>query len=131
MVINNEHIGDLEREKFQHDASGNLAVNTIIGGGTVTLSGLSVGGIITHVNLDDTQWKPLPATPLSGRNSILVQNISGNTGVVLWNYSAVAPATEGPRIEDGGFKSAVLTDDIIIYGRMLSGSGTVAIDEVA
>lgn len=93
--------------------------------------GLTIGGLITHVALTAAAWTPLPATPLADRNSILVQNISGNGGVVLWNYSASAPATEGIRIEDGGYKATILSDTIIVYGRMLSGTGTVCVDEVA
>lgn len=106
-------------------------LDVAVGGGTMSFSGLSTAGKITHVSLDDTQWKPLPATALANRNNITVQNISDNGAVVLWNYSGSAPATEGFRIEDGQFKSVAITDAITVYGRILSGSGTVCVDEVA
>ena len=99
--------------------------------GTFTFTGLSVGGRITEVALTDAAWVALPAAALADRNSIAVQNISGNGNTVLYNYSNVAPSTEGWRIEDGGFKSVAITDSIIVYARMLSGTGSIAIDEVA
>lgn len=99
--------------------------------GTFTFTGLSTGGRITELALTDASWTAVPASALTDRNSIAVQNISGNGGTVLWNYSNAAPLTEGWRIEDGGFKSVAVRDGITIYAKMLSGSGTVAIDEVA
>jgi hypothetical protein len=68
---------------------------------------------------------------LASRVSVLVQNISGNGGIVLWNYSPTAPATEGAQIADGAAKTADLTGSYVIYGRMLSGVGTVCVDEVS
>lgn len=111
---------------MKHSGSGSAGQTS-----TIRPTGLTVGGKITHVSLTDTTWTALPTTPLSGRNSILVQNISDNGNIILWNYDNAAPATEGARIPDGNYKTAILTDSIIIYGRMLSGSGTACVDEVA
>lgn len=99
--------------------------------GTFQFSGLSKEGKITEVALDDTAWVQIFAAPLADRNSIAVQNISGNGATVLWNYVNTAPATEGWRIEDGGFKAVAIQDNISVYARILSGTGTVAVDEVA
>lgn len=96
--------------------------------------GLTEGGLVTHVALTDSAWTALPTTPLSNRNSLQIQNISGNGAIILWNYSNSAPSTEGVRIEDGGFKERALTDDIIVYARVLASSGssgTVVVEEVA
>lgn len=94
-------------------------------------TGLPGVGRITKISLDNTAWLPLPSVALASRASILVQNISGNGNVVLWNYSAASPATEGAKIEDGALKTAAISPSIVIYGRMLSGSGTVIVDEVS
>jgi len=99
--------------------------------GSFSPSGLTIGGLVTHVVLTSAAWTPLPSSALANRNSLTVQNISGNGNVVLWNYSNSVPSTEGFRIEDGGFKSVAIRDTIIVYARMLSGSGEVVVDEVA
>lgn len=99
--------------------------------GSVQFQGLRTQGRITHLGLTAGSWTPLPASALSDRNSICIQNISGSSAVVLINYSVMAPSTEGFRIPDGGFKSMAITDGIQVYGRMLSGSGTVVVEELA
>lgn len=95
------------------------------------LSGLAQAGRVTVLPLTDTAWTPLPAVPLANRNSIFVQNQSNNGGIVLFNYSASSPATEGIRIEDGGFRSLIITDSIVVYARMYAGSGVVAVEEIS
>lgn len=119
---------DRERDKFVETASGETAVRTQ---GTNTPSGLTGTGKITKVSIDAMAWYPIPPTPLVDRVSILIQNVSGNGGVVLWNYDNAAPSDDGVQIQDGASKTADLTDNYIIYCRMLSGSGTVIADEVS
>lgn len=99
--------------------------------GSVQFQGLRTQGRITHVALTSGAWTALPASALSNRNSLCIQNISGSGGVVLINYSILAASSEGFRIPDGGFKSMAITDSIAVYGRMLSGSGTVVVEELA
>jgi hypothetical protein len=99
--------------------------------GSVQFQGLRTQGKITHLSLTAGSWTALPASALSDRNSICIQNISGSSLVVIINYSVLAPSTEGFRIPDGGFKSMAITDGIQVYGRMLSGSGTVVVEELA
>jgi hypothetical protein len=134
--------GGREFEKFRQTPSGKTVVAVTadtdapmpISGavtGSFSASGLTIGGLITQLSIDASAWYPAPTTALADRNNITVQNISGNGGVVLWNYSGSAPATEGFRIEDGGFKSVAITETIPVFLRMLSGSGTVTVDEVA
>jgi hypothetical protein len=98
--------------------------------GNVTFQGLSTEGKVTLVNLTDSAWTALPATPLTNRNSIVFQNQSDNGKALLLNYSASAPA-EGIRIEDGGFRSLAIRPGIVVYGRMTTGSGKVAVEELA
>lgn len=124
--------GEYDYRKLKTNANDELLAYIVNGlTGTFKPSGLNVGGLITHVPLTDGSWTAVPTSALADRNNIVVQNISGNGGVVLWNYSNTAPATEGFRIEDGGHKSVGITDDILVYCRMLSGTGEVCVDEVA
>lgn len=99
--------------------------------GSVQFQGLRTQGRITHVALTAGAWTALPASALTDRNSITIQNISGSGAVLLINYSPLSPSTEGFRVPDGGFKSMAITDGIQVYGRMLSGSGTVCVEELA
>lgn len=120
------NLTDREFEKFVETPDGKTAVRT-----NSVPNGLNLSGRITEVSLDDSAWVPLPATPLANRASILVQNKSGNGNVVLWQYDNGAGATVGVQIVDGEAKTADIGPAIIVYGRMLSGAGLVAIDEVS
>lgn len=117
--------------KLLVDALGRL--KTVVEGaveGSVSFQGLSTEGRVTLVSLNAATWTPLPATALNNRNSIAIQNQTGNGTAVLINYSPTAPA-EGIRIEDGGFRSMAIREAIPIYGRMASGTGVVAVEELA
>ena len=96
--------------------------------GTFTPSGLQIGGDMTVVSLT-TVWKPLPVTPLADRNTLAIQNQSDNDGIVLINY--INSGDAGWRIWDGGYREFPITDDIIVYGRMMAGTGSVLVDEEA
>jgi len=95
-----------------------------------SVQGLTIGGRVTLVSLSDSAWVELPAVQLSNRNSISIQNQSGNGNAVFMNYSASAPH-EGVRIEDGGFRSLAISGTIKVYARMEIGSGVVAVEELA
>lgn len=99
--------------------------------GSVTFQGLSTEGKVTLVNLTATAWTALPATALANRNSIVFQNQSDNGKAILLNYTNSAPANEGIRIEDGGFRSLAIRPGIIVYGRMTTGTGVCAVEELA
>lgn len=123
--------GQEDYRKLLVDTLGRL--KTVVEGaieGSVSFQGLSLQGRVTMVSLDATSWTALPAVSLPMRNSIAIQNQSGNGNVVMLNYSASAPA-EGIFIEDGGYRSMAITDQISIYARMASGIGTVAVEELA
>ena len=97
----------------------------------VGIEGLGSSGRVSIVTLNGSGWTALPTTALSGRASILVQNQSGGGLTVLINYSNAAPAGEGIQIPDGGFKGMSVKDNVIVYGRMASGAGSVAVEELA
>lgn len=115
--------GEDDYRKLSVDSSGRLK-------SVAELKGLSVAARITVVSLSETQWTALPALPLSGRSSVCIQNQSGTTEAMLLNYSSSAPA-EGIRIEDGGFRALSLGDGVTLYGRMVVGNGSVAVEELA
>jgi hypothetical protein len=96
----------------------------------VGIDGLYSTGKVTVVTLDSISWTPLPALALASRSALLIQNQSSSGVAVLINYSNTAGA-EGIKIEDRGFKSLAAKDTITVYGRMVSGSGTVAVEELA
>lgn len=97
----------------------------------VGIEGLGSSGRVTVVPLNGSSWVALPTTPLAGRASICIQNQSGGGLAVLINYSNTAPETEGIQIFDQGSKAMTLKDNVIVYGRMTSGVGQVAVEELA
>lgn len=110
-------------QKLKVDSAGRLISSS-------SLQGLYMAGKITIIALSDSEWTELPATALTNRNSISIQNQSGNGNSVLMNYSPNAPA-EGIRIEDGGYRALTIGGGIKVYGRMETGVGAVAVEELA
>lgn len=102
-------------------------------GGTVegefTTTGLKTQGLITEVTISSTGWTKLPATPLSGRNAIAVQNQS--TVEMKINYlSGAAGGYVGMKVPAStGERFYQITDQIEIYGRLASGADQVVIVE--
>lgn len=99
--------------------------------GSFTFQGLSIEGRVTLVSLNDSTWTALPATALADRNSISFQNQSDNGNTILINYDNTAPSGSGIRIEDGGWRALAIRPGIVVYGRMKSGTGTCAVEELA
>jgi len=112
---------------YEHDTGGPLLRTSAKG--TLTPSGLTTGGLDTLIALSDSAWTALPSSPLSGRNSIQIQNQSDvdiktkfvNTG----DYSV------GCIVSAGGSQFYDITDSILIYGRSSSGSANVLVREIA
>ena len=118
-------VNTMEKGKFLKDTSNEIAVRTK---GELTPTGLTTGGLITAVSLT-TSWAALPSTALTNRNTLSIQNQSDNGGTIIINYTN--SGSNGWRIYDGGYKEIPITDDIIIYGRMITGTGTALVDEIA
>jgi len=99
--------------------------------GTLKVSGLTIGGRVTQVTIDDTTWTPLPLVPLASRNAIGIQNTAGfeiklQYDPTVVGYVGVKMGIEGERYYD-------ITDAIPIYAKAAPGSGTVSviIEEIA
>lgn len=98
--------------------------------GTFTPSGLSIAGKLTFVELSDSAWTALPLTPLSNRNGMSIQNQSPSEMQV--NFTGTGGYTEnGIKIIAGGERYYDITDSIVIYGRLASGTAKVAVEELS
>ena len=97
----------------------------IAAGATFTPSGLTVGGLTTEVDINDASWVALPTTALTDRNALSVQNVSGFEMKV--RYTA-AGGYNGMVIATGAERHYDITDSITLYGRAISGAGTVSVN---
>lgn len=111
------------------DNTGRRALHVLAQGGVLQIKGVSVEGRIQQLTLSTSAWTPAPATPLQGRNSLIVQNI-GNTSV-LWNYTDNPAVTIGFRIPAGGFREILITDEVKVYLRAATAAVTVLVEELA
>ena len=113
-------IEDREYRKFTCDGD-DIAVRTK---GAISPAGLSNGGRVTIVSVDESTWTAIPATPLANRNGISLQNFETGANLLL-NYDNTAPAAEGVNLVDNAERFYTITDSIVIYARVKPGGGTV------
>lgn len=121
-------ISDREYDKFTADSQGLTAVRGVVEG-NFSFSGLRIGGRITEVILNDSTWVALPATALTDRNSISIQNISGTEMKIQYDNTTVG--YKGVAIGAGGERFYDLTDAIVIYAKALTGTPTIIVEELA
>lgn len=124
------NINTREFEKFVED-DGETAVRVKGSNfsGTFTPSGLNNGGLITEVTLNSATWTALPATALTNRNAIRVQNQSAIE--IKLNYSGSVSGYVGVWVKPNGETYYDITDDIVIYGKSASGTPTVIVEEIS
>ncbi len=117
------------------DVMGVMSLNTNITGGVVSgtfqQSGLTKQGRVTMLTIDSTTWYEAPASALSDRNNIEIQNPSTSASNIVWNYDNTAPATAGFQVPPGASRSLAITGSIPVYIRMVSGSATAVVEELA
>lgn len=89
-------------------------------------SGLRIKGLITVVSINDTIWTPLPATPLTQRNAVRIQNYSG--AEIKTNYDPTVVGYVGMTVLNFGEIFEDITDTILIYAKAAPGSGTVTLN---
>ena len=96
--------------------------------GELTPTGLKNGGLHTEVTIDHTDWYPLPASNLTSRNQINVQNFSG--AEVKINHGSVKPVVGyvGMRIPDQNERFYQITDGITIWARAEPLAGSIVLD---
>lgn len=97
--------------------------------GSFTPHGLTIAGKITTVTLNTSTWVALPASPLVNRNTMSIQNRSGQE--VKMNYDNTVIGYNGVIIPDGYERQYDITDSIIIYAKSSTGSATVIVEEIA
>lgn len=124
------NINDREMGKFADgDNPGETKVR-VVGDFNATISGLSIQGRLTEVTIDNTTWTPLPAVPLSNRNTIRMYNLTGQT--IYYNFAASdLPTLTGWPVVTGGIENLQLTDSIIIYAKSASSSVILLVAELA
>ncbi len=100
-----------------------------LGNITARPSGLTIGGKNTLITLVDSGWTKLPATNLTSRNTIGIQN---NSLVdIAINFVASGIVTDNWQLGPGGEFFTDITDGIDLFGRSSSGSATVIVLEEA
>jgi len=118
------HLGDIFRHvhSFAKSALRVIIVDPITG--TFTFSGLSTEVKVTTLDVPDTEVA-LPATALSGRNSLSILNTDGvetlyigPTGLTADN---IAGTTSGDEIGPGNKFAIDITDSITLYARAEAG----------
>lgn len=97
--------------------------------GSLQTSGLETAGRITIVALNAVTWTALPATALTGRNAICLQNHSGIQ--VKLNYDPGIVGYVGIIVNDGGERYYDITDSIPIYAKSQSGTPSVIVEELS
>jgi hypothetical protein len=112
------------------DEHGRRALHALVSG-QVTIKGVNTAAKITKQTVTTSGWQALPASPLAGRNTVLVQNQSASDSVLL-NYDAGAPSDEGIIIGVGAAKEVMISESLTLYGRSVgSGPAIVMIEELA
>jgi hypothetical protein len=94
--------------------------------GVVQLSGLTKGGKVTKVSVNDAGWTALPAIALPERNAIAVQNRSGVAVRINYDYTGPLPGNDdGMELNGFGERQYDITDKIVLYARVVAGGGTI------
>lgn len=106
---------------------GNFPGNSLDVEGNIRPSGLTIGGRVTVTTLTTTP-SALPVTPLTDRNTMSIQNQDTSNDVII-NY--VSSFSEGVIIYAGGNKEFAISDSIVVYGRAVSGTAKISIEELA
>lgn len=84
-----------------------------------------IEGKITVISINEFGWTAIPATPLTGRRALNIQNPSGST--IYINYDNAAPANQGIKVASDGERSYDAKDSIQYYARASTGAGAVNI----
>ena len=117
------HVNDREYQRFKETGEGLVAVRT-----SDDNSILNVAGIVTEVELNDTTWTALPASPLASRKTLSIQNPS-NIPVKI-NYSNAVSGYVGMDVlTKGGERTYNIDATVILYGKCSTGTVIVNVEE--
>lgn len=125
-----ENLPTNEQAKFELDPSGYVRVRTSATG-TFSWSGLSTAMLTTSIQLGDTA-QALPASALSGRNSLVIFNTSSTDSIFIGGSSVTADTpvsfpdyTWGQEIPPRSFWNVDLAGAIVVYGRCQTGKTVI------
>lgn len=96
--------------------------------GEFSASGLQNAGRHSLVTINDSGWTALPATPLSDRNAIAIQN---NSNVDIKVNFTTSVGFVGMTIKPGAERTYDIKDTILIYGRSFSGNVDIDVEELS
>lgn len=122
-------IEDREYRKFTCTTDDKVAIRTNVEG-KLSFSGLSIGGKIQLVSINDATWTALPVSPLTDRNGLSIQNTSGQDIYLQYDNTSVTPnewVTVGNNVE----RYYNITDTIVIYAKSSSGAVSIVVEELA
>jgi len=128
------HLNDREHDKFREDPVNiGLSRVAVVGdfSGTFTDTGLSIGGLLTVIALNPTTWTALPATPLANRNTLCLQNRSGEGMYINFITSDTGAAYKGWFVPNNGVQNLKITQDIILYGKSETSNVSILVKELA
>jgi hypothetical protein len=119
---------DREYDKFEDKGDGLVRVRTSVEG-TIQTSGLTIGGRVSTVSINDTTWTALPAVALANRNAVAIQNYSGQT--VKLNYNNTVSGFDGVILQDSNERYYDISDTILLYAKCSSGTVSIVVEEIA
>lgn len=124
------HLNDREYGKFEEIGPGIWAVRVSGANfsGTFTFSGLRNGGKVTEVTLYPDRWVPIPATALTDRNAMGIQNVSGEEMKVNFRDDV---GYVGMVIGAGSERTYDISDQIIVYGRSIANIIQINVEELS
>lgn len=124
------HINDREYRKFiEVDGEPAVRISGTNFSGTFSVSGLKNGGKVTEVSIDELGWTLLPATALSNRNAMAIQNYSGQD--IKLNYNNTEPGYVGVILKDGNERFYDISDNIQIWAKSSSSSCVIIVEELS
>lgn len=97
--------------------------------GTFTPQGLNIAGKMTPVTLNAITWTALPATPLTNRNAIRIQNQSATE--IKTQYDNTTVGYVGIIVSANGSDAYDIKENIVIYAKSANGTPTVMVEELS
>lgn len=131
-----DQIGDVfhPRVKIEFGEEGAAVDVSSVNPMPVTSSGLTIGGLVSVVAINETTWTALPATPLTRRNELNIQNDSGvDLKLNYDSFSALPAGYVGITVANGNERQYPIKDSVVIFAKSAPGSGTVniTVEEIA
>lgn len=91
----------------------------------------SGAGKVTEVAISNTTWTALPATPLTNRNVLTIQNPQATAQDIKVNYDNTVSGYVGLIILPGSERFYSVTPGVIIYAKSATSSCTLNIEELS